>query len=302
MKKKEKLTVWLTGAGGQLGNAIIRNFGEVKGIKWLPTIRSVIDLTIPEEVERFFNFYKPDIVVNAAAFTGVDDAEVNRSEAIRLNTELPAQLATLCKQHGNILFHFSTDHVFGGDGCPKAPLPYKEEAPPHPANFYAKTKLEGEAKVLKTCPTAYIWRTAWLYSPYGKNFYNTIRRKALEEAQLKVVNDEIGSPTSAVSLARSIVKVIQNIKDGDLLDFGLYHYADMGEVSRYDFAKAILALDPKTRDVAVVPCTQEEYNTLANRPKYSTLNIDKLQGMIADISQPWEEALKEVYELEQTMQ
>ena len=301
MKRKKQLTVWLTGAGGQLGNAIIRNFGEVEGIKWLPTIRSVIDLTIPEEVERFFNFYKPDIVVNAAAFTGVDDAEINRNEAIRLNTELPAQLAALCHQHNKILFHFSTDHVFGGAGCPQSSLPYKEEDEPCPSNFYAETKLEGEVKVLSICPTAYVWRTAWLYSPYGKNFYMTIRRKALEDAKLKVVNDEVGSPTSAIGLAKSVVQVIQNIKHGDVLEFGLYHYADVGEVSRFDFAKAILDLDPATRKVELTPCTQKEYNTLANRPQYSTLDISKLQNMTSNISHHWQEALREVYELEQAM-
>ncbi|WP_278833123.1 dTDP-4-dehydrorhamnose reductase [Porphyromonas cangingivalis] len=301
MKKKKQLTVWLTGAGGQLGNAIIRNFGEVEGIKWLPTIRSVIDLTIPEEVERFFNFYKPDVVVNAAAFTGVDDAEVNRNEAIRLNTELPGQLAALCQQHNKILFHFSTDHVFGGEGCPKSSHPYKEADQPCPANFYAETKLEGEARVLSTCTTAYVWRTAWLYSPYGKNFYNIIRRKALEDAKLRVVNDEVGSPTSAFGLAKSVVRVIQNIKQGDVLEFGLYHYADVGEVSRFDFARAILDLDTLTHNVEITPCSQKEYNTLANRPQYSTLDINKIQSKITDISQPWQEALKEVYELELSM-
>ncbi|MDO4695500.1 dTDP-4-dehydrorhamnose reductase [Porphyromonas sp.] len=298
MSRKKQLTAWLTGAGGQLGNSIIRNFGDAEGIKWLPTIRNVIDLTLPQEVERFFNFYKPDVVVNAAAFTGVDDAEINCKEAIRLNTELPIQLAELCRKQNRVLFHFSTDHVFGGEGSPERLHSYKEGDTPNPANFYAKSKLEGEEGVLANCPTAYIWRTAWLYSPYGKNFYNVIRKKALEGTPLTVVNDETGSPTSAIELARAVVRVIQLMKANEGIPFGLYHYSDMGEVTRYDFAKAILDLDPQTKNIEISPCTQKDYKTIAKRPSYSPLNTEKIQNLLPEIVKPWEEALREVYKID----
>lgn len=301
MKKQKQLTVWLTGAGGQLGNAIVRNFGHVDGLKWLPTTRSVIDLTLPEEVERFFNFYKPDIVVNAAAFTGVDDAEINQKEAIRLNTELPAQLAELCQRYGKVLFHFSTDHVFGGENNPTRSVPYKENDKTCPANFYAKSKLEGEQKVLAKCTSAYVWRTAWLYSPYCKNFYNTIRRKAIEDKSLKVVSDEIGSPTSAVSLAEAIVEAIEKIIQGNPIPFGLYHCADIGETSRFDFAREILALDPETKDIPIEACRQDEYTTIATRPRYATLDIQKLHNLLPRALKPWKEALKDIYALELKM-
>ncbi len=290
--------VWLTGAKGQLGNTILRHFGSVERIKWIPTTKENIDLTKPDEVKDFFSLSTPDVIVNAAAFTNVDDAEVKRSEAIRMNTDCPGLLAELCASTGAVLFHISTDHVFGGSGSTKAQIPFREDDIPIPANFYAKTKLKGEQHVLAKCGTAYVWRTAWLYSPYGKNFYNTIRRKAMESAPLRVVTDEIGTPTSAINLARSIVDAILMLGTQQQIPFGLYHYANLGEVSRYYFAKTILELDTNTSKAIVEKCLREDYNTLAQRPSYSALDVSKLKAHLPHFPITWQEALKEVYEAE----
>lgn len=297
MKKK---IVWLTGAAGQLGNAIMRHFGDIEGIQWLPTSRDVVDLSQPHAVDRFVACYKPDVVVNAAAFTNVDDAEINRSEAERLNSALPGQLAKICAEYGTPLFHFSTDHVFGGDDSDRQ-IPYTEQDTPYPTNYYAETKLLGERAVLEHCPHAYVWRTAWLYSPYGANFYRTILNKGLEGNTLRVVSDEVGNPTSAIDLARSVVKAITWLGSDKQIPWGLYHYSDQGAVSRYEFARAILELHERTSPDQVTPCLQSEYNTRARRPHFSALDISALSAHVPDLSMPWREALREVFEIDRLL-
>lgn len=290
--------VWLTGARGQLGNAISRHFSEHEGITWIPTTRDEVDLRHGERIEQFFHLYTPDVIVNAAAFTDVEKAEIDQEEALFLNSEVPSILSKLCKNNNTILMHFSTDHVFGGGDATRTTM-YTEEDLPAPVNFYGKSKLAGEREVIKNCSQHYIWRTAWLYSPYGHNFYKSIRRRALGGDSLKVVTDEIGNPTSAIDLARSVVECIRRIGTEEQIPFGLYHYADRGTVSRFEFAREILDMDPATNQTTILPCLQKDYSSRAQRPHFAGLDTSKLEKVLPGATMPWQEALKEVYSIDQ---
>lgn len=297
-KKKDKLRVWLTGAGGQLGNAIMRNYADLEQIQWLPTIRTQVDLTCRKDTKRFFDIYKPDVILNAAAYTAVDSAELNKEDAEAMNSKLPGVLGEMSKNSGKILLHISTDHVFGGVHEAQ-PRPLKETDTPYPCNEYGLTKLKGEKAALEANPRSYILRTSWLYSPYGNNFYKKIRRMGLEDDVLRLVTDEVGSPTSALDLAATIVRMLELIRtDRDKIPFGLYHYADQGEVSRYEFAKKILELDPATTNIETKKVLQKDFETIAKRPLYSVLDTSKIEAALPGCTQPWDQSLQRVYEVD----
>ncbi|KGN96253.1 hypothetical protein HQ39_02680 [Porphyromonas sp. COT-108 OH2963] len=294
---KKKMRVWLTGAAGQLGNAIMRNYSPNDEIEWLPTTRDQIELSDRANVQRFFDLYKPDVILNAAAFTSVDAAENNPDELRRINYEVPKFLAELCHNKGKILMHISTDHVFGGGEPVSSPL--KEEDPAAPCNAYGKSKHEGEIAVQESCPRSYVIRTSWLYSAYGNNFYTKIRRVALSQGELRLVTDEVGSPTSALNLAHVIIRILLRIKSKEgKIPFGLYHFADRGAVSRYDFARAILDLDPKTASLSMEKCLQKDYDTVAVRPLYSVLDTSKIEAILPDSVHDWKSSLEQVYNQE----
>lgn len=287
----------MTGAAGQLGNAIMRNYSPNDRIEWLPTTRDQIELSDRANVQRFFDLYKPDVILNAAAFTSVDGAENNPDELHRINCEVPRFLAELCHNKGKIMIHISTDHVFGHGEPASSPL--KEEDPVAPCNAYGKSKHEGEVGVQERCPRSYIIRTSWLYSSYGNNFYTKIRRLALSQGQLRLVTDEVGSPTSVLNLADVIIRILLRInsKEGKI-PFGLYHFADKGAVSRYDFARAILDLDPKTASLPMESCLQKDYETIAARPLYSVLDTQKIEAILPGSVHDWKSSLEKVYNQE----
>lgn len=297
-RKHKKLRVWLTGAGGQLGNAITRHFQDSPKIQWLPTTRFQVDVSSLEDNKRFFDVYKPDVIVNSAAFTSIDGAELSREEAKLVNATVPGFLAELCNNAGKVFMHISTDHVFGGQPL-ESPKPLKETDPTCPCNEYGRTKLLGEQEVLRICPRSYIWRTSWLYSPYGNNLYKKIIRMAREKDEMSMVTDEIGSPTSALDLAETIVKSLLRLQaDQDKIPFGLYHYANKGAVSRYEFAHKLLQLNPETKDLKIKKVLQKEFEapTRAKRPLYSVLDTTKIESVLPDSIHPWEESLEKTYQ------
>ncbi len=259
------MKILITGADGQLGQVLRPLFAD-------HTVeahdRPTLDLEDAAAVARKFAEFRPDAVINAAAYTAVDKAESESALADAINHRAAATLAANCAQYPARLFHISTDFVFDGHSG----TPYPTDAPCHPLSVYGKTKLDGEIAVLQALPqTGYVIRTAWLYSAFGNNFVKTMLRLMKERPQLKVVADQIGSPTCASTLASLIRSMILNPPAA-----GIYHCTDAGVASWYDFAVAIqeeaLALGLLNSAIEILPITSAEYPTPARRPTYSVLD------------------------------
>lgn len=236
-----------------------------------------IDISQKEEVVKKVGELKPEIVINAAAYTAVDDAESNKDLACQVNGYAVGFLAAVCKEINALLIHFSTDYVFDGENH----LGYKEDHPYKPLNMYGKSKALGEKFILDIEPRFYLIRTSWLFGKHGKNFVETMLRLANEEKDLKVVNDQFGSPTYAKDLAEKVKELVGSQKPS-----GIYHLTNSGSCNWYDFALKIFELADLKPNVK--PVKSEEFPTLAKRPTYSMLVNTKLSPM-----RKWEEALKD---------
>jgi len=268
------INILITGANGQLGHEM-RNvlagdsrfnalFTDVAGQDVV-----MLDITDENAVQQIIKDHDIHMVVNCVAYTAVDAAEDDEPTAARLNADAVGVLARAARGHGARMVHVSTDYVFDGQGC----IPYNEEMPTCPMSAYGRTKLEGERVLLETMDgDAVILRTAWLYSPYGKNFVKTMLSLGKSKPALKVVFDQVGSPTCARDLARAIVTVIT----ADQWHPGIYHYSNEGVISWYDFTMAIHRIAGIT-GCDVQPCHSDEFPARAHRPAYSVLDKTKFK-------------------------
>lgn len=274
----------ITGAQGQLGLELQLAMQGREDWTVLCTDVAQLDITDEAAIEAYFAAHAIDMVVNCAAYTAVDRAEDDEANARRINAMAPALLATACKRHGARLVHVSTDYVFDGDKN----TPYREDDTPHPVTAYGRTKLEGERRVLEILPhDSVIVRTAWLYSPHGKNFVKTMLQLGRTKDALRVVVDQVGSPTSATDLAGAIVTII----DAPQWVPGIYHFTDEGAISWYDFTMAIHRLAGITA-CAVSPCLSSEYPTPAHRPPYSVLDKSRIKHTYGIHIPHWEASLR----------
>jgi len=266
--------LFITGAQGQLGQALQAQFVDCEMIAW--DIQD-LDICQHEQVRKALAHIKPGIVINAAAFTQVDQAETNQDAAYRGNALGPRNLALATKEMNIPLVHFSTDYVFDG----RQSCPYHEFDRPNPLSVYGQSKLAGEKEVQMNNSRNFIIRTAWLYHIVGKNFPQTILRLAKQE-QVRVVNDQFGSPTFAPHLAQAVSSLIETEA------YGTYHLAGSGGTNWYDFTKALYqACGIRT---AVSPITTEEYPLPAPRPAYAVLT--SLQDPSISLP-PWEEGVRD---------
>jgi dTDP-4-dehydrorhamnose reductase len=258
---------WLiTGANGQLGRCLQETL-DAQGIDFVALSRADLDITNSALVKESFNSIKPDVVINTAAYTNVEQAEIDSVAAFKINQLGAANLAVASKSVGAKLVHFSTDYVFAGNGN----SPWKVNDLTEPLSVYGKSKLAGEVEILNEYPEkSLIIRTAWLYSPYGKNFYKTMLTKALNsDESVRVVSDQHGQPTSALDLAELTVKAVT--KDVAL---GVFHGTNAGSCSWFEFAKYIFEI--AGADAArVTPVLAAEFATKVQRPKYSVLDNQK---------------------------
>ncbi|QBL09816.1 dTDP-4-dehydrorhamnose reductase [Rheinheimera sp. D18] len=280
------MKILILGGSGQLGNCLKRELG-LGGIQYVAPPRAELDLSCTADFSGIIKQYAVDAVVNAAAYTAVDKAEQDADMAFKLNATLPEQLAVACQQFGLPLYHVSTDYVFDGLAC----RPYCESASVAPVSVYGKSKLAGEMAVLKHCEKGAIIRTSWLYSEFGQNFVKTILRLAQSKPELAVVADQVGAPTYAGDLAQAIVQILLTTKhSAPAID--VYHFANQGVASWYDFAWHIL----QRRQIAVPlkPITTEDYPTPAQRPAYSVLNSTRISQRFAVKNRHWLEALAPV--------
>lgn len=270
----------MVGANGMLGcdlTALLGDRGHGVDI-------ADIDITSPESVLKVIGALKPEVVINCAAYTDVDGCESNIETAMAVNGEGVAYLAMACRDLGALLVQVSTDYVFdGGKGTP-----YVEDDAPCPLSVYGESKLAGEMNAA-SCPEYLIVRTQWLYGLHGKNFVETMLRLGAEKDELTVVDDQIGSPTWTVDLARAIIALI------DSGCRGIYHAANSEYCSWNGFAQAIF--EEAGLHVSVRPMTTTELNRPARRPLYSTLECSKLTGDTGFRPQAWRNALQEYLKL-----
>ena len=285
------MNILVTGANGQLGTEI-RNlsvgmdhhfiFTDVSEVPGRETV--YLDITNLDAIRIVCRSESVDVIINCAAYTDVAKAEDDIDFAVLLNHTAPGNLAAVAREIGATLIHISTDYVFHGD----ASVPYREEDEPQPLGVYGVTKLQGEDAVRRSGCKYLIFRTAWLYSPYGKNFVKTMRSLTAQKPSLKCVFDQVGTPTYAADLAALILKVIA---DGMLDRTGTYHFTDEGVLSWYDFAKAIAALCGHDCDIR--PCHRDEFPSTAARPHYSVLDKTKVKETFGVEIPYWLDSLKE---------
>lgn len=257
------MKILITGANGMLAKAVENEFREDEQIL---TDVEELDITNLEAVRSFVEKVKPDYIINCAAYTAVDKAETEEEIAYKINAIGPQNLAIASKENGAILVHISTDYVFGGNK--PVTEDYSEEDEKVPQAVYGTTKLEGEKFIEKECDKYYIFRTAWLYGD-GKNFVRTMLNLAETHDQVKVVNDQHGSPTYAVDLASIIHQALNK-----QIPFGVYNSTNLGYTTWYDFTKKIFEM--KNVNCKVTPVTSEEFASPAKRPKNSQMSKDKL--------------------------
>lgn len=276
------MTILVTGGNGQLGRAMRLASAESRH-RYIFTDIEELNIVSAEAIEAFFSREKVDVVVNCAAYTAVDLAEEEAPIADSINHRAVALLAEACKRHNATLIHISTDYIFSGE----AQTPYTEDATPAPINAYGRTKWAGEQAVAESGCRAIILRTQWLYSEYGRNFLKTMLSLFASRDGVRVVADQMGTPTYAGDLAEAICAIIE---EGKIEECGTYHYSNLGECSWYDFAAEIARVSGCDK-CKVAPCTTAEYPTKATRPQYSVLDKSKFMATF-DIDIPeWSESL-----------
>lgn len=258
------MQILVTGSNGQLGNELRDISVQYKEYKFIFTDISELDITSGDSINSFFSSHKVDCVINCAGYTAVEQAESDQSGANLLNAKAVSYLADAAAAQGAVFFHISTDYVFDG----KNHRPYTEHDTPSPLSAYGKSKLNGELELIFNPGKNIILRTSWLYSGYGHNFVKTILGKAANGDELRVVKDQIGTPTYAADLAAAILFIIPRLPSK--FRTVIYNYSNEGVASWYDFAHAILEL--KGLNNKVFPVLSREFKTAAARPLYSLLD------------------------------
>jgi dTDP-4-dehydrorhamnose reductase len=285
----------LLGKNGQVGHELLlccQGLAEITAVG-----REDLDLQDLAAVARFLEELRPDLVINAAAYTAVDRAEKERDAAVRMNADLPRLLADLCRQHGSALIHYSTDYVYDG----VAGEPYAEARQPSPLNFYGVSKLAGDEAIQQSGAAHLIFRTCWVYSARGRNFLRAILDKWSSGGVLRVVNDQVGSPTTASLIAETTAQVIAMVAKDSNSRFsealqpksGVYHLSASGSASWYDFAKAFLP-EYAEQSGRLLPIATSEYPTPARRPAYSVLSTEKLQRTFGLAMPHWSHELRKL--------
>ena len=283
------MNILVTGANGQLGNEM-RIVSKNSSDRYIFTDVEELDILDRKAVMDCVKREKIEVVVNCAAYTNVDKAEDEPAFAEKLNATAVGYLAKACKDNGATLIHISTDYVFGGN---EGNTPKTEDEKANPTGVYGKTKLLGERAIEKVGCKHIIIRTAWLYSEFGHNFVKTMRKLTAEKDTLKVVFDQIGTPTYALDLAEVIKLFIERLKTANSqqpIANGIYHFSNEGVTSWYDFAKEICELSGNKCDIQ--PCHSDEFPSKVKRPSYSVLDKTKIKNKLNITIPHWKESLK----------
>ena len=288
--------ILLTGITGQVGQELQRTLAALGNVIGVDS--KTMDLAASTMIRQVISEVKPDVIVNGAAYTAVDKAESEVELAKSVNVIAPMILAEEAQRLGAGLIHISTDYVFDG----RKNTPYTETDTPNPINVYGESKLVGEEKIRQTCENYIILRTAWVYSTYGKgNFVKTMLKLGAERDQIRVVADQVGTPTWARDIAEAIAQLLPLLSPGATEKSaltGTYHFTNSGVTSWYDFAIAIFEeaeqLGYKLKVQRVVPITTSEYPTPALRPAYSVLSCQKISAVLGTYPPHWRQRLRQM--------
>lgn len=279
-----KKKILVTGANGQLGWELSQLSLQYPAYEFIFADRGMFDLAKPELFESLLQQWAPDVLINTAAYTAVDKAEVENELATLINTTAVVELARIAKDQKIVFITYSTDYVFNGN----ATTPYLTDTHIDPVNYYGTTKAQGELKALSVNPDTIIIRTSWVFSSHGNNFVKTMCRLMKERESLNIVSDQIGRPTYAKDLAIATLKLIQELNQGKSIN-GIFHYANKGVTNWFEFAQQIKKNAGFTCQLN--PIQTAEFPTPAKRPSYSVLDTQKLESVIQIDIPSWQDSL-----------
>jgi dTDP-4-dehydrorhamnose reductase len=279
--------VLVTGANGQLGKTFKALSGKITSLKWVFEEKKGLNIADFEETDRKIAQIAPDVVINCAAYTAVDQAESDREKAYEINSKAVENLARICQERSVFLVHYSTDYVYHNE----LNRPLRETDPCNPKGVYASSKWAGEMSALRLCKSTAVLRTSWVYSPYGKNFVKTMLELSEKMDEISVVEDQIGAPTNTEDLARATVEIIREYFNGDADSVtGVFNYSNSGVASWYDFAVAVF--DLAGRDVKVKPIPTKAFPRPAPRPFFSVMCTEKARAIPSVKTPHWSQSLR----------
>jgi dTDP-4-dehydrorhamnose reductase len=278
--------ILITGANGQLGWELGQLAAAYPAFEFVLVDRNQLDLSFPETFEKIIQTIAPDCIVNTAAYTAVDKSETEKELSYTVNATAVQALASICKNLAIPFFTYSTDYVFDGE----ATQPYTISTKVDPVNFYGSTKAAGEKMAMEANEDTIIIRTSWVFSSHGNNFVKTMMRLMKERAQLNIVADQKGRPTYAKDLAIATMQMMEAMNAGKSIK-GVYHFANQGETTWFDFAAKIKAI--AGLDCTLNPIETKDFPTPAKRPAYSVLDTSKIEHDLAIDIRHWEDALKD---------
>jgi dTDP-4-dehydrorhamnose reductase len=278
--------VLVTGANGQLGWELQQAAKANPNFEFIFLDRSAMDLSNPDDLLKIIESYAPSAIINTAAYTAVDKAEIEKSLAHVINAEAVAELASIAKNKNIPFITYSTDYVFSGN----AAIPYVTDTQLAPVNYYGKTKADGEQMALAANPDSIIIRTSWVFSSHGYNFVKTMIRLMKERDSLNIVGDQQGRPTYARDLATASIQILNALNLG-LPIKGIYHFANTGETTWFDFAQKIKEL--AGLECTLTPINSDQFPTPAKRPNYSVLDTQKIEKELNLHIPHWELALSD---------
>ena len=282
--------ILITGANGQLGWELGQLAATYPAFEFVLVDRSQLDLSFPETFEKIIQTIAPDCIVNTAAYTAVDKSETEKELSYTVNATAVQALASICKNLAIPFITYSTDYVFDGE----ATQPYTISTKVDPVNFYGSTKAAGEKMAMEANEDTIIIRTSWVFSSHGNNFVKTMMRLMKERDQLNIVADQKGRPTYAKDLAMATMKMIEAMNAGKSIK-GVYHFANTGETTWFDFAATIKAI--AGLDCALNPIETKDFPTPAKRPAYSVLDTSKIEEALSIAIPHWEDALRDCMNL-----
>lgn len=292
MQLNSKLKVVVTGANGQLGHQLVQKLQNQVHLAAFD--RASLNITDDTHLQNVLNVFAPDVIINAAAYTAVDKAELEPALAAAVNTKASAELAKIARSLDAVLIHVSTDYVFDG----LQDKPYDETDNTNPQSTYGATKLAGELAIIENCKKHIILRTAWVFAEHGHNFVKTMLRLAQNRSELGVVADQLGGPTYAGDIANAIIRIISQLHIENETRYGIYHFSGMPYVSWHQFASQIFteALAQHVIDKAPIvnAISTAQYPTPARRPAFSTLDCSKIQRNFGIFPSDWQAALKDL--------
>ena len=280
----------VTGANGQLGWELGQLAEAYPAFEFVLVDRSQLDLAFPETFEKIIQTIAPDCIINTAAYTAVDKSETEKALSYTVNATAVQTLASICKKLAIPFMTYSTDYVFDGE----ATEPYASSTKVDPVNYYGSTKAAGETLAMEANEDAIIIRTSWVFSSHGNNFVKTMMRLMKERDQLNIVADQKGRPTYAKDLAMATMKMIEAMNAGKSIK-GVYHFANTGETTWFDFAATIKAI--AGLDCALNPIETKDFPTPAKRPAYSVLDTSKIEEALSIAIPHWEDALRDCMNL-----